>query len=377
MSRVKIQTLTPIHVGSGNFLRNNTDFVAWREDGANYIGIVDPRKILDIIGVNEIGNWVSIIERGNDTKEFIKQKGGCDSPQKYSSRFFRNYANVQPNDTLKECIHDGLGRAYIPGSSIKGAIRTAILATMANKLPGLEYKVCTTNRNGKTSVNAKTVEKELFGNDPNCDIFRFLLIGDAYFERGSEMSARLINLNIREIQDLIDKSKSQIVEAISSRCSSESQIKINSEYHRWASLNWPQSAKNTLGRLPKEMYNLSSLFNLINTHTEYLVSDEIALWNDAKDYGLMGAEEYIDKLQDILCEIKSCTNEKECILRLGHASGWRFITGAWTENLNNFESDIVPASRPGNFKYQKYDFPKSRRLDEGNNVFGFIKMTLD
>lgn len=376
MSKVNIQTLTPIHIGSGNFLRHNTDFVAWKESAGNYIGIVDPRKVLDLIGVDEIGNWVSMIELGKDTKEFVKQKSGCDSPKLYSTRFFKNNANVQPNDTLKECIHDGLGRAYIPGSSIKGAIRTAVLATLSKGEYGLEQQVCRMGRNGRASVTAKHIESKLFGNDPNSDIFRFLLVGDAYFKHGSEMSTRLINLNIREKQNLVDKSKSQIVEAISSNCYSEAQIKINLGYNIWASSKWLLNAKSTLGNLPKEMSDLESLFTLINKHTQNLLCDEIELWNEVQEFGCIGAEGYIDKLCDIQKVINSCINGKECVLRLGHASGWRFITGAWAENLKNFESDVVPASRPGNFKYKDYDFPKSRRLDEASNVFGFIKLSL-
>ena len=49
MSQIKIETLTPVHIGNGNFLRNKADFTVFREDGNSVIGIVDPRKILNII----------------------------------------------------------------------------------------------------------------------------------------------------------------------------------------------------------------------------------------------------------------------------------------------------------------------------------------
>ena len=48
MSQIKIETLTPVHIGNGNFLRNKADFTVFREDGNSVIGIVDPRKILNI-----------------------------------------------------------------------------------------------------------------------------------------------------------------------------------------------------------------------------------------------------------------------------------------------------------------------------------------
>ena len=91
---------------------------------------------------------------------------------------------------------------------------------------------------------------------------------------------------------------------------------------------------------------------------------------------ISGAEDYLERMNEILQQFNSCIQGKECILRIGHASGWRFITGAWAEQLDNFKDIIVPASRPGNHKYQQYDFPKSRRLDEDSDIFGFVKLSI-
>ena len=81
-------------------------------------------------------------------------------------------------------------------------------------------------------------------------------------------------------------------------------------------------------------------------------------------------------MEKILAEINSCEKGKECVIRIGHASGWRFITGAWTEELENFHDVVIPASRPKNFNYTEYDFPKSRRIDEESDVLGFVKLKL-
>ena len=90
-----------------------------------------------------------------------------------------------------------------------------------------------------------------------------------------------------------------------------------------------------------------------------------------------GADDYITNLKDLLKQSKNCGTEgKACVLRLGYGIGWRFITGAWAESLGNFDSVIVPKARPNNEHYSDYDFPKSRRLDEGNDVFGFVKLTI-
>ena len=64
------------------------------------------------------------------------------------------------------------------------------------------------------------------------------------------------------------------------------------------------------------------------------------------------------------------------MLRIGHGSGWRFITGAWSEQLKNF-NEIVNASRPNSYRYTQYDFPKSRRIDEDGDVLGFVKLSMN
>jgi hypothetical protein len=62
---------------------------------------------------------------------------------------------------------------------------------------------------------------------------------------------------------------------------------------------------------------------------------------------------------------------------LGQAIGWRFITGAWTETLDEdiFYREIVPMARFKNERYSNYVFPKSRRIDDESYVFGFLKLT--
>ena len=74
--------------------------------------------------------------------------------------------------------------------------------------------------------------------------------------------------------------------------------------------------------------------------------------------------------------IEACQTN-ECILRIGQASGWRFVTGAWLEDIDKhyFNNVIVPLCRPKNDRYRGYPFPKSRRIDESSNVFGFVKLT--
>jgi CRISPR type III-A-associated RAMP protein Csm5 len=364
---IKIETLTPVHIGSGNFLCNNSDFISLKIGDEPHIVVLSPDKIWQLLGdkgEDFINLWLETIEKKSNIREFIAKFAPNAQSKDYAKRRFLLFSTVRPDDTLKETIHNGMGFPYIPGSSIKGAIRTAILTSSANIVRYKEEKL---EKPNTKNIKASKVEQELFGRDPNSDVFRFIQVGDAYFEEESEIATRLINLNIRSSNsDLMDKSKSQLVEAIGQEAESEFQLKISKEYYDFA-----KSKFRELGELP--VSNISDLFNLINVHTKILVEDEIDYWQKIDK---SGGEDYAHEIQKILDEINSCGNGKSCILRIGHASGWRFITGAWTEKLTNFKDVVVPASRPNNRNYVEYDFPKTRRLDEESYVLGFVKLTI-
>ncbi len=365
MSEIKIETLSPIHIGSGNLLQNNTDFVVLKDGEETNIYVTEETKILDLIGSENIDNWLLSIERKESTEELVKRYAPNSSPTDYSQRQIYCYAlNIKADETLKETIHNGQGLPYIPGSSIKGAIRTAVLASLITNVVDKERKIKVKGR-----VKANLIEQELFGKDPNSDIFRFMRVGDVYFEKNSTIATRMVNLNITHKDNLFDNTKPQLIEAIGSSETSKFSLNIAADYYKWA-----KSKSSTLGFLPEELQSVSGLFSLINLHTQNLIADEIDYW---KNVGKTGAEYYIKTLEDLLKKSEACHEGSSCVLRIGHGSGWRFITGAWAERLNNFDKDVMNAARPKNNRYSEYDFPKTRRMDEDSYVLGFVKLTIE
>jgi CRISPR type III-A-associated RAMP protein Csm5 len=363
MSNIKIETLTPVHIGSGNLLYYNSDFIKEKIDNDSYLVVISEDKIGKLLGNKGsqfIDLWLETISRKGSIKDFIAQFYKNAKADDYAKRKVLLFASINSNDTLKEIIHNGMGLPYIPGSSIKGAIRTAILASLANNIQLKEQLI---NNNGR--ISAKRVEQQLFGNDPNSDVFRFIQVGDAYFEKETEIATRMVNLNITQKDDLMDKSKSQLVEAIGQEAESEFQLKIAKKY-----FDFVKPKYGALGNLP--VNSINDLFSLINTHTKKLVEEDIEYWGNINK---AGGENYVSEMENILEIVNACETGKSCVLRLGHASGWRFITGAWTEKWNNF-TEVIRASRPNNRNYVEYDFPKTRRLDEESFVMGFVELTI-
>lgn len=367
MSTIKLTTLTPVHVGSGNLLQYNTDFITFRQADDDFIGVIDDKQVLRLIGEEHINDWVLSIERKENTCDFVRRYAPQSKLGDYIKRTAFLYHSINKNDTLKECMHDGMGKPYIPGSSLKGAIRTAITATLANQL----------SENSKTSRNirnlASEVEHKLFGNNPNNDIFRFIKVGDAYFEKDVEAALRLVmGLNLTKQNDLKSNNniKPQLVEAIGEENETVFSMKIDADYYRWIKSQQP-----SVGSMPIEVQSLQLLFELINNHTRMLLEKELKIWTEIKR-DKTGADIYLERIQEMLDACNDC-GKNSCVLRLGHASGWRFITGAWGEQLSAFGRDIPNAARPGNErKYSEYMFPKSRRIDEDGYLFGFVKLTI-
>lgn len=399
MSKIKLTTVTPVHIGNGNVLRNNIDFIQENIDGDNYIGIIDPNRLWKYLGTDHLDAWITAIEREECISEFVNRF----SPKKlsienYSSRlvYCPQPLRLKERGEMREFIHDGLGKPYIPGSSIKGAIRTAILAHLVQSQNiNIDDKINTETRqtrNGKTVYSAKSnIEKELFGKDPNSDCFRFLQVGDAFFENACEDALNMSNINIRENSSFADFSKQQVVEVVTSgeeshvfnmKIANDSNfMQLVDQYNKFVS-DWNGNPNNSKKKnlLKKfSINNLSDLFKILKEHTRQLLSQEISFWEDYKDKD--GVEEYISSLKEILDNTKKCS-ENECIIRVGHASGWRFITGAWVEAMNSDDKwdAFVNAARPNNYKYSELPFPKSRRVnndkEDGIQLLGFVKLTI-
>ena len=367
MSKVKIETLTGIHIGSGVVYQKGSDFVRGKTaDNEDIIVIVDPKKVMHLIGEEHIDAWVNAIQRGRPTDEVVKQYAPSAKVTNYALREISLWSR-EITPTLKEFIHDGRGKPYIPGSSIKGAIRTAVLACESINVNDKENKLL--DRRG--NLSAKAIESNVFGYDPNHDIMRFLQIGDAVFGKEYEAAVRMVNINERERHSYWDESKPQLIEILVPEDEATFDLKINKSQY--------ELAKDSLGvQMPECMISVENLFNTINHHTLQLLKSEVTYWEErANDENADKVEEYLRKLSIILSAAEECGKKgKSCVLRIGHGSGWRFITGAWSETLSNFKTVVVPKARPRNSQYVQFDFPKTRRVDDECELLGFVKLTL-
>jgi len=125
--RVKFKVITPIHIGSGEEL-NRFDYVLY-EDG---IGIIDKVNFNDRVKKDKkvFNDFLKASENLKDLVDFLEDEvldeevlTIIETNEKILEILERNYSRAI-NSFIKDKF---LKKPIIPGSSVKGAIRTAIL----------------------------------------------------------------------------------------------------------------------------------------------------------------------------------------------------------------------------------------------------------
>ena len=242
-----------------------------------------------------------------------------------------------------------------------------MLASIAATMNDADLRATRNNGN----ITAKTFEAKVFGKDPNHDVFRYLLVGDAFATGYRTAVYNMVNINERTERGFWDTSKQMATEVL--LCGTEVDFSLVLKQQELRPVDMPA--------MPKALSSVNALLNVINNHTRTLLADEIDIL-ESKNVDSQSEEKvnsYIEQLKDLLNAANECQGKHSAVMRIGHGSGWRFITGAWTERLSDNDFDaIVNKARPGNMKrYADYDFPKSRRLEEDEcEPLGFVKITL-
>lgn len=236
---LEVSTITPLHIGTGVELLHEYDYViaggkTWR---INHGALLEAQDVDD----------PKQLEFLSQTPPARLLKPADFTPQ---SPFFRYIMAGAPRATgegavLREQIKDVYDRPYLPGSSLKGALRTALASTLwkqANRTLNL------TDLGFSARFAAQRYERELLGRDPNHDLLRALQVSDSQ-PVGSD---RLMVLNARIINQRGKLGSPIEIEAIRSDTTFHMTVKVDlalfSEWAKRAGLTLP--AESALMNLP-------------------------------------------------------------------------------------------------------------------------------
>ncbi len=357
---------TPVHVGSGEKL-GKTDFVSDK----NRCIVIDIDSLLDKIkdnksAINEFSDGdirIDAFLREHKIKPADVRKYPIHNPDK-----------INPYN-IHEIIKTGMGKPFIPGSSIKGAMRTVLLwhlvsaadeKTVSDLIDGIV-------KSGIKKERADSdIDKYFFGSDPNHDFLRGLHAGDVEFEISD------LNLVESKVLNLTDeksfgwkkmggknftnpkKATSIFSEAVKIGSSSNGRIKIDAflfnEPVSWQELKFSDEKKNLLLSLPEQCNEFAK--NFINSEIEFYKSCKM--------------EDMVKFYSELLNEIPEDNNA--FLLHLGWGSGWHGRTGNWIDEKKI--GDVKKRFRLGKSGFPI--FPKTRKIVFGNgsplSPLGWIKI---
>lgn len=357
----KITTLTPLHIGSGTQAMRDVDFLFFKEQGK--ASIVDTEKVLNILGEENVGQWTACIEKRSGFFELLSTRKKNLAPEDVAERTMTvRHGGLHEKNELKEQLHT-IGKPLLPGSSVKGSVRTALFAHFIRQNKGNDVRNAQNLLNFRRQFADAQLVRKYFGDDPNHDILRLLHIMDATFPETECVRAETINLKNKGWE--VDARFTQFIEAVPARASSTLALHFDETTER-------NAKRERYFRQDTALLHPEKLFKIINAHTLDLAEREVKYWVEEGEPDVLGV--YVDKLREIAEQIPQLRHG-DCILRLGWGTGFRNMTGDWHINMTDGDFyDLVRSLRPRHPDDLAY--PKTLRVLKDGTPLGFLKINL-
>lgn len=336
----RVTVLSPLHIGSGRDLLNEYDYAihqgqTWR---INEDTLLEAQDVDDPALADRLAEMppAQLLNKPDDFRP--------------DSRFFRYVIKGTPRATgkgaqVREQLKDVHDQPYLPGTSLKGALRTAIAWVAWEKL-GLRPERANLGRNRQFA--AQWYEQEVFsehsGQAPNKDTLRALQVGDS----APVAADRLMIVNVRVLNRGGTLGSPIEVEALRPETVFELPIKLDlalfSEWARSKGLNLP--GETVLRDLPAA----------VQRHTSARLDKE-ADWLGRIPGAGKAAAFYQDMRQARL-------GSAAFLIQLGWGTGWEGKTfGSHLQRDANFMENLINDYRLARGQRKPGDpFPKSRRV---------------
>ncbi|MCS6904615.1 MAG: RAMP superfamily CRISPR-associated protein [Bacteroidia bacterium] len=349
---IALETLSPLHIST-------VDEKKWHR-GMNYlckgskIYIIDENKLLPILARN-YGFSLEFSDIANFLDRVAEKKVANLSLEDISYFVSRlKYSNQEP---IRPMITTGLDVPYIPGSSLKGAIRSVLFKAWYKKV----Y-----SKSIDPKPRSKELEEKLFGKIQN-NLMKFLIVGDTHFnwEETELYNSKIFNVynSGREWvsgwkhgrkgnndSKFNEKDFTTALHCIQPKKKGVLQIAVNKNLLKMGLEKTIKGKKIEFTPTLKGSYLESSeplfeLFRLINSHTRAYLQKELNFYKTftGADYH----QDLVEYVQNLLSHVSKIENQKKAVIRLGFGSGFHSITGDW-----QFEDHTLPIKQNKEKKYK-------------------------
>lgn len=349
--RMTIETLTPVHIGTGAILLNNYDFKV--EGGKTYRLHVD--RVLDYLWPED----VDAMPEAQREKLLHTPPGELLKPEDLRAHpelvlyTMDGTPQVTGRDAgqIREQIKDAFGRLYIPGSTIKGAIRTALARHLTKQLNITPMPLIQGARSRERADDR--LDAELFrprADSANYDLLRALRVADS-----EPVGTAPILANVRVFRGKTSQSPIE-VEAVPAGTVFHASL-ILDEYllqEQAGELGWGNE-------------------HILAVRNFWVTCRNMAVRQMQKEKGFCTANDMsalVDWYEARLRELKQMKGTLECFLRIGWAGGWENktlgsdILAADLAKFDQLRKDFNLGKPPrlrGEWTPSK-EFPRSRRL---------------
>lgn len=360
-----LETVTPLHIGCGEKLQKDMDFIL----ESNQVHVFHRSRLFDEIkkmGGPGIAEFTNAIEEGS-LGHWIKNKGLLKKIKGYSA----TVDNRPPRDITVQ-IRNGFGKPLIPGSSLKGSIRTAILSYLARqdkyrtsvKKAIIQYSKVPPRQ---LKFSDQTICRDLLGDTPNDNLMRGLTVGDVAFQL-SDLALQKISID-RMVTKKEMKTKFPIfVESIKAGAKGTGQLSLD--------LYLPEVDRQKECFAFKMNIEEMEVLEAIRQAAMNTIELEVEFFSQLADYHSTKMGNFYNDLKKKQNEL----NEKQSLLQVGWGSGWRRMTGPLLTqedlNQNNFALRKNLKLAP---KHLDFAFPKSRKIISANGqnmAMGWVVLTL-
>ena len=404
----KLEVLSPTHIGNGGKI-SKLDFGIRN----NHVYIFSLHKIMEGMSEANLNKLISFVESYGENGSFTNM--GELLTQEFRLSRWETMCNyiVPLIDTdrglrdINEHIKTGDHKVYIPGSSLKGAIRTAITYCLLKdrryrfeverrgetpymvliKPNGTRIEGLTRDRRGNMRSDTEKLEREinkdLFGGSPEKDIFKTLILSDSASKEAN---------NCLEVRKVYVANTSSFSKNRRGRV-----IKMHPEYYECIKKDTVfENIRVKLKENLKETNVASSYRGTINYIENWkecvyrfsmdLLETEIKFWsseqvekNISRAYSGSPHREIVrsfkkDEVIKHLKKIKEINEPQAPVIRLGKLSGYFAHSAGLLLAQNGYDIGDDLANLLFPFQHRGGPHPLTRRLTLDNQTLGWCRI---
>lgn len=382
---LSIEVVSAVHIGTGEKLRGNAFF-----QRNNAVFVIDAKKLLARVKTLRLEDaYIAAVEREQPMDQFLEQ-----NKIRFSDVATEIPANQGVRNEILPFIQTADGWPYVPGSTLKGAVRSAFLryriASNDAALNSVQSKMrdvldrrrreikqhpddkIRITKECRSRMNHALSEK-FFGADEHHDVMRCFQFGDCELEDDSDTEIANVKVfSTARDQRLAPKTIPLNPEIVNTGGKFSGSLSINNY------LLTPTAAELEFPIANQEL-TLSNLLGACNQ----VAADDIA--RESRFYSEYGQTALAKWYRETLQAQHNKLGTNECLLHLAWGSGFGpktpddlypeevFDNIRWAFNLGKFATD-----EKGKRQLVK-PFPKSRKIViSGNNPIplGWIKITV-